>query len=98
MHFYSGPPKQFLSGVDIPRHQRDRKSRPPLLQDSFQPWCKLKARCCAGRHHCAGVGYGIIALIVIQSGVGWVEHLMTGAVVAVIGLNLAPMGKKEEPR
>jgi putative pyrimidine permease RutG len=43
----------------------------------------------------AGVLYGIIALIVIQSGVGWVERLMppavTGAVVAAIGLNLAPV-------
>src|SRR3984893_16357752 len=43
----------------------------------------------------AGVLYGIIALIVMQSGVGWVERLMppvvTGAVVAAIGLNLAPV-------
>jgi len=42
--------------------------------------------------------YGIIALIVMQSGVGWVERLMppvvTGAVVAVIGLNLAPVAVK----
>src|SRR6516165_5082314 len=41
----------------------------------------------------AGVLYGVIALIVMRSGVGWIEHLMppvvTGAVVAVIGLNLA---------
>jgi uracil-xanthine permease len=46
----------------------------------------------------AGVLYGIIALIVMQSGVGWVERLMppvvTGAVVAVIGLNLAPVAVK----
>jgi putative pyrimidine permease RutG len=46
----------------------------------------------------AGVLYGIIALIVIWLGVGWVEHLMppvvTGAVVAVIGLNLAPVAVK----
>src|SRR5215470_14165566 len=46
----------------------------------------------------AGVLYGIIALIVIQSGVGWVERLMppvvTGAVVAAIGLNLAPVAVK----
>jgi putative pyrimidine permease RutG len=46
----------------------------------------------------AGVLYGIIALIVIWLGVGWVEHLMppvvTGAVVAVIGLNLAPVAIK----
>ena len=38
-----------------------------------------------------GVLYGVIALIVIHSGVGWVERLMppvvTGAVVGVIGLN-----------
>jgi putative pyrimidine permease RutG len=43
----------------------------------------------------AGVQYGVIALIVMQSGVGWIERLMppvvTGAVVAVIGLNLAPV-------
>ena len=36
----------------------------------------------------AGVLYGVIALIVMQSGVGWVERLMppivTGAVVAAI--------------
>src|SRR5580700_6420009 len=41
---------------------------------------------------------GIIALIVMQSGVGWVERLMppavTGAVVAAIGLNLAPVAVK----
>ena len=46
----------------------------------------------------AGVLYGIIALIVMQSGVGWVDRLMppvvTGAVVAVIGLNLAPVAVK----
>jgi uracil-xanthine permease len=46
----------------------------------------------------AGVLYGIIALIVMQSGVGWVERLLppvvTGAVVAAIGLNLAPVAVK----
>src|SRR6516164_2751450 len=46
----------------------------------------------------AGVLYGIIALIVIQAGVGWIERLMppivTGAVVAAIGLNLAPVAVK----
>src|SRR6516225_10639448 len=46
----------------------------------------------------AGVLYGVIALIVMRSGVGWVERLMppvvTGAVVAVIGLNLAPVAVK----
>ena len=46
----------------------------------------------------AGLVYGIIALIVMWSGVGWVEVLMppvvTGAVVAVIGLNLAPVAVK----
>jgi putative pyrimidine permease RutG len=46
----------------------------------------------------AGVLYGIVALIVMQSGVGWVERLMppvvTGAVVAAIGLNLAPVAVK----
>jgi uracil-xanthine permease len=46
----------------------------------------------------AGVLYGIIALIVMQAGVGWVERLMppavTGAVVAAIGLNLAPVAVK----
>ena len=46
----------------------------------------------------AGVLYGIIALIVMQSGVGWIERLMppvvTGAVVAAIGLNLAPVAVK----
>jgi hypothetical protein len=46
----------------------------------------------------AGVLYGVIALIVMQSGAGWVERLMppvvTGAVVAAIGLNLAPVAIK----
>jgi uracil-xanthine permease len=46
----------------------------------------------------AGVLYGLIAVIVMQSGVGWVERLMppvvTGAVVAAIGLNLAPVAVK----
>jgi len=50
----------------------------------------------------AGVLYGIIALIVMQSGVGWVERLMppvvTGAVVAAIGLNLAPVAVKSVSR
>ncbi|MBR0714994.1 solute carrier family 23 protein [Bradyrhizobium liaoningense] len=46
----------------------------------------------------AGVLYGIISLIVMRAGVGWIEHLMppvvTGAVVGVIGLNLAPVAVK----
>jgi putative pyrimidine permease RutG len=46
----------------------------------------------------AGVLYAVIALIVMVTGIGWVEHLMppvvTGAVVAVIGLNLAPVAVK----
>ena len=46
----------------------------------------------------AGVLYGVIALIVMGTGIGWVECLMppvvTGAVVAVIGLNLAPVAVK----
>ncbi len=46
----------------------------------------------------AGMLYGITALIVMQSGVGWIERLMppvvTGAVVAAIGLNLAPVAVK----
>ncbi|MDQ3328900.1 MAG: NCS2 family nucleobase:cation symporter [Chloroflexota bacterium] len=41
----------------------------------------------------AGVVYGIVGLIVMRTGVGWVEYLMppvvTAAVVAVIGLALA---------
>src|SRR3954469_18585707 len=43
----------------------------------------------------AGVLYAAIGLIVMYSGTRWVERLMppvvTGAVVAVIGLNLAPI-------
>src|SRR6266571_9420675 len=43
----------------------------------------------------AGVVYAIIGLIVIFAGYKWIEYLMppavTGAVVAVIGLNLAPV-------
>src|SRR5580704_1791051 len=46
----------------------------------------------------AGVLYGIIALVVIRSSVGWLERLMppvvTGAVVAAIGLNLATVAVK----
>src|SRR6476660_8395486 len=46
----------------------------------------------------AGVLYGLIALIVMWSGVGWIERLLppavTGAVVAAIGLNLAPVAVK----
>jgi uracil-xanthine permease len=46
----------------------------------------------------AGVVYGVIALIVMGTGSAWVERLMppvvTGAVVAVIGLNLAPVAVK----
>jgi xanthine/uracil permease len=46
----------------------------------------------------AGMLYGVIALIVMQSGIGWVERLMppivTGAAVAAIGLNLAPVAVK----
>ena len=46
----------------------------------------------------AGVLYGVIALIVMRVGVGWIEQMMppvvTGAVVAVIGLNLAPVAVK----
>lgn len=43
---------------------------------------------------CCGVVYAAVGLIVMFTGVQWVEKLMppvvTGAVVAVIGLNLAP--------
>src|SRR3989441_3398528 len=43
----------------------------------------------------AGVVYAIIGLIVIFAGYKWIEYLMppavTGVVVAVIGLNLAPV-------
>src|SRR5215468_5468019 len=46
----------------------------------------------------AGVLYGAIALIVMWSGVRWIERLMppavTGAVIAAIGLNLAPVAVK----
>jgi len=41
-----------------------------------------------------GIAYAIVGLIVMSTGVRWIERLMppvvTGAVVAVIGLNLAP--------
>ena len=46
----------------------------------------------------AGILYGVIALVVMRSGVGFVERLMppvvTGAVVGSIGLNLAPVAVK----
>jgi len=42
-----------------------------------------------------GVAYAAIGLVVMATGTGWIERLMppvvTGAVVAVIGLNLAPV-------
>jgi uracil-xanthine permease len=45
-----------------------------------------------------GVAYSLIGLVVMASGTGWIERLMppvvTGAVVAVIGLNLAPIAVK----
>jgi uracil-xanthine permease len=45
-----------------------------------------------------GIVYAIIGIIVMLSGTGWIERLMppvvTGAVVAVIGLNLAPIAVK----
>lgn len=47
----------------------------------------------------AGVVYAVIGLIVIAIGYAWVERLMppavTGSIVAVIGLNLAPVAIKE---
>jgi putative pyrimidine permease RutG len=47
----------------------------------------------------AGVVYAIIGLIVIFTGYKWIEYLMppavTGVVVAVIGLNLAPVAISE---
>jgi uracil-xanthine permease len=45
-----------------------------------------------------GAVYAVIGLIVMRSGIGWIETLMppvvTGAIVAVIGLNLAPIAVK----
>jgi uracil-xanthine permease len=45
-----------------------------------------------------GIVYALIGLIVMASGTGWIERLMppvvTGSVVAVIGLNLAPIAVK----
>jgi uracil-xanthine permease len=45
-----------------------------------------------------GIVYAIIGVIVMLSGTGWIERLMppvvTGSVVAVIGLNLAPIAVK----
>ncbi len=45
-----------------------------------------------------GVVYALIGLIVMWTGSGWIDRLMppvvTGAVVAVIGLNLAPVAVK----
>ncbi len=47
----------------------------------------------------AGVVYAIIGIIVMFAGYRWIEYLMppvvTGAVVAVIGLNLAPVAISE---
>jgi putative pyrimidine permease RutG len=45
-----------------------------------------------------GVVYALIGLVVMAAGTGWIERLMppvvTGAIVAVIGLNLAPIAVK----
>ena len=42
-----------------------------------------------------GIIYAVIGLLVIQTGTGWIERLMppvvTGAIVMIIGLNLAPV-------
>ena len=47
----------------------------------------------------AGAVYAVIGLVVIAIGYAWVERLMppvvTGSIVAVIGLNLAPVAIKE---
>jgi uracil-xanthine permease len=46
----------------------------------------------------AGAAYAVIGLVVMKVGYAWIERLMppvvTGAVVAVIGLNLAPIAVK----
>src|SRR6187549_2508069 len=46
----------------------------------------------------AGAVYAVIGLVVMKAGYAWIEALMppvvTGAVVAVIGLNLAPIAVK----
>lgn len=46
----------------------------------------------------AGIAYSIIGLVVMRAGYAWIDRLMppvvTGAVVAVIGLNLAPIAVK----
>jgi len=46
----------------------------------------------------AGVAYALIGLVVMAAGYRWIERLMppvvTGAIVAVIGLNLAPIAVK----
>jgi uracil-xanthine permease len=46
----------------------------------------------------AGAVYALVGLVVMKAGYGWVEKLMpppvTGAIVAVIGLNLAPIAVK----
>lgn len=46
----------------------------------------------------AGVVYALIGLIVLKAGAAWIENVMppavTGAVVAAIGLNLAPIAAK----
>lgn len=47
----------------------------------------------------AGAVYGVIGLIVMVAGYGWIDRLMppvvTGSVVAVIGLNLAPVAIRD---
>src|SRR5512143_3394603 len=45
-----------------------------------------------------GAVYALVGLVVMAAGTGWIERLMpplvTGAIVAVIGLNLAPIAVK----
>lgn len=52
----------------------------------------------AGGIIACGIVYALIGLVVMASGSGWIERFMppvvTGAVVAVIGLNLAPIAVK----
>ena len=53
----------------------------------------------AGRHHRLRARlHAVIGLVVMAAGTAWIERLMppvvTGAVVAVIGLNLAPIAVK----
>ena len=82
-----------LPGLELLVHRRgDRRHR----------LCGERSECqpagCTRRDHRRRRAYAAIGLVVMKAGYAWIERLMppvvTGAIVAVIGLNLAPIAVK----